>query len=314
MLFRSNVTAPLAGLPDLTITELWLEGLMIYYKVKNIGKIDSPPCYSNLWVDNMFPPLGGSSFVDVLKPGQEKTLVFSSYEWPYGVSGVDAGSSSWDQCIFGRGSGSSFIDPSCLQHTVKVCADAKDESKESSETNNCLSRTWGFMFDYNLQPSAHLASWRNSSGEQPRQGVESSSTGAYIKMSDGSLEMVPDQVPQGWVQGYLGYYYSDRETGRTYIAAVKVPPKLKFVARVGLADSASANQGVTFKLGIRDLSDQTNFFPGKTMKTPGVYENWEIDLKDYVDQKVFFILRVEAVGASTNSFAVWKEARLVQSP
>jgi hypothetical protein len=50
------------------------------------------------------------------------------------------------------------------------------------------------------------------------------------------------------------------------------------------------------------------------MKTPGVYENWEIDLKDYVDQKVFFILRVEAVGASTNSFAVWKEARLVQSP
>jgi hypothetical protein len=125
---------------------------------------------------------------------------------------------------------------------------------------------------------------------------------------------VPDQVPQGWVQGYWGYYYSDRETGRTYIAAVKVPPKLKFVARVGLADSASANQGVTFKLGIRDLSDQTNFFPGKTMKTPGVYENWEIDLKDYVDQKVFFILRVEAVGASTNSFAVWKEARLVQSP
>jgi hypothetical protein len=195
---------------------------------------------------------------------------------------------------------------------VKVCADAKDESKEASEANNCLSKIWGLLFDYNLPPGAHLASWRNSSGESPTQGVESSRTGAYIKMSDGGLEMVPDQVPQGWIQGYWGFFYVDQEFNVARTAAIKIPAQLHFVARVGLSESATGSDGVTFKLGIRDQSDQTNFLPGKTMKTPGVYENWDIDLKDYVDQKVFFILRVEAIGTPTFDYAVWKEARLVQ--
>ena len=301
-----NVTAPLAGLPDLVITDISLMGTMIYYKVKNAGKTDSPPTYSNLWVQNLFPAMGGSSFVDVLKPGQEKTLTFSSYQWPYSNADGD-----WLGCIFGADMGR-YIDPTCMNYTVKVCADAKDESKEVSETNNCLTKIWGMLFDYNLIPYAHLASWRNSSGEAPTQGVESSRTGAYIKMSDGSLEMVPDQVPQGWIQGYWGYFYTDRESGRTLNAALKVPPNLHFVANVGLAPNATGSDGVTFKLGIRDQSDQTNFLPGKTMTVPGVYENWEIDLKDYVDQKVFFILRVEAIGSPTFDYAVWKEARLVQ--
>ena len=301
-----NVTAPLAGLPDLTITDIWMEGTMIYYKVKNTGKTDSTPTYSNLWVQNLFPAMGGSSFVDVLKPGQEKTLTFSSYQWPYANTTGD-----WLACIFGADTGR-YLDPACLNYTVKVCADAKDESKEVSETNNCLNKIWGMLFDYNLPPSAHLASWRNSSGEAPTQGVESSRSGAYIQMADGGLEMVPDQVPQGWIQGYWGYFYVDREFRVARTTYIKIPAKLHFVARVGLAPGAVGSDGVTFKLGIRDQSDQTNFFPGKTMKAPGVYENWDIDLKDYVDQKVFFILRVEAIGTPTFDYAVWQEARLVQ--
>lgn len=301
-----NVTAPLAGLPDLTITDIWMEGTMIYYKIKNIGKIDSPPTYSNLWVQNLFPAMGGSSFVDVLKPGQEKTLTFSSYQWPYRSASPD-----WIGAIFGADTGR-YLDPAYFNYTVKVCADAKNEAKEADKTNNCMTKIWGALFDYNLTPGAHLASWRNSSGEAPTQGVETSRTGAYIEMGDGSLEMVPDQVPQGWIQGYWGYFYVDRDLRVARTAAIKIPPKLHFVARVGLASNASGGDGVTFKLGIRDMSDQTNFFPGKTMKTPGVYEDWDIDLKDYVDQKVFFILRVEAVGDSTSEYTIWKSARLVQ--
>ncbi len=301
-----NVSAALAGAPDLTVTDIWMEGTMIYYKVKNTGKIDSPPTYTHLWVQNLFPAMGGSSFVDVLKPGQEKTLTFSSYDWPYRETDKD-----WLGCIFGADLGR-YIDATCLNYTVKVCADARDESKEASETNNCMTKIWGLLFDYNMVPSAHLASWRNSSGEAPAQGAESSRSGAYIKMSDGGLEMVPDQVPQGWIQGYWGYFYTDRQSGRTLNAAIKVPASLHFVSRVGLAPNATGSDGVTFKLGIRDMSDQTNFLPGKTMKTPGVYENWDIDLKDYVDQKVFFILRVEAIGSPTFDYAIWKEARLVQ--
>jgi hypothetical protein len=303
-----NVPAPTppAGLPDLVITDAWMEGTMIYYKVKNAGKTDSPPTYTSLSVQNLTPALGGSSYVDVLKPGQEKTLNFSSYQWPYGSETRD-----WLGCLFGADMGR-YIDPACLNYAVKVCADAKDESKEASETNNCMDRTWGQLFDYNLIPSAHLASWRNSSGGTPTQGVEGSQTGAYIKMSDGALEMVPDQAPQGWIQGYWGYFYVDPEFRVARTAAIMVPPNFKFIARVGLSESASGSDGVTFKLGIRDQSDQTTFLPGKTMKAPGVYETWNIDLKDYVGQKVFFTLRVEATGSPAKDYAVWKEARLAQ--
>ena len=122
----------------------------------------------------------------------------------------------------------------------------------------------------------------------------------------------PDQAPQGWIQGAWGYFYTDPEFHVARTAAIKVPASLHFVARVGLAPNATGSDGVTFKLGIRDMSDQTNFLPGKTMKAPGVYENWDIDLKDYLGRKVYFILRVEALGTATGDYAVWKEARLAQ--
>ena len=70
-----------AGVPDLIITDAWLEGCMINYKVKNIGNVDAPPSTSLLSVDNLSPPMGSTSFVDVMKPGEERTLAFSNYQW-----------------------------------------------------------------------------------------------------------------------------------------------------------------------------------------------------------------------------------------
>ena len=205
---KANVSASPADAPDLVISAVWMEGTMIYYKVKNTGKTDSPPTYTYLWVQNLLPAMGSSSFVDVLKPGQEKTLTFSSYDWPYREAGRD-----WLGCIFGADLGR-YIDPACLNYTVKVCADAKDESKEVSESNNCMSKIWGQLFDYNLIPLAHLASWRTSSGDSPTQGVESSTTGAYIKMSDGGLEMVPDQAPASGGRRRGGIGERDSRDGR----------------------------------------------------------------------------------------------------
>jgi len=306
-----TVGAPVAGAPDLIITDVWIEGLMIYYKVKNIGAVDSTPTTTNLLVDNLFPPLGGASFVDVLKPGQEKTLVFSSYQWPYGLGspGAGGGVGGVPWAIFHS---AGYIDPSLINHVVKVCADAKNEASEGLETNNCMIKLWGVLMDYDLLPLAHLAIWKNSSGNLPDFGAEGSSSGAYIKMSDGGLEMVPEQVPQGWTQGYWGFFYTDRETQRSMNAAIKIPAKTKFIARVGLAASAQGSDGVTFKLGLKDLSDTNNFLPGKKMTVPGQFENWEIDLSDYEGQKVWFILRVEAGNKPDKDFAVWQEARLKQ--
>ena len=159
---------------------------------------------------------------------------------------------------------------------------------------------------------ASLASWKNGSGEVPAFGVETSQSGAYIKMSDGGLEMVPEQVPQGWIQGYWGSFYTDQETRTDQVAAIKIPTKLHFIATVGLSPSATGSDGVTFKLGLKDLSDTMNFLPGKTMTVPGQFETWDINLSDYEGQKVFFVLRVEAGGSAANDFAVWKSAHLVQ--
>jgi len=325
-----TVGAAVTGAPDLIITDVWLEGCMVYYKIKNIGTNDTPGTTTYIYVDNLLTTMGWSSFVDILKPGQEKSMVFSSYQWPW-CSGSPGGAGPSAIGIQGSshpgiaalapshhatsvGGAPNYVDWSLMNHMVKVCADAKNEAVEISKTNNCMLKLWGSLVDYNLLPLAHLAAWKNGSGGVPDFGVETSQYGAYIKMGDGGLEMVPEQVPQGWIQGYWGEFYTDTDTHTAETAYIKIPAKLHLISTVGLAQNATGSDGVTFKLGLRDLSDTTNFLPGKTMTVPGKFEDWDIDLSDYEGQTVLFILRVEAGASAVNDFAVWRQARLVQVP
>jgi hypothetical protein len=312
-----NVGAAVTGAPDLVITEAWLEGCMVYYKIKNVGGVEAPGTTTYLYYDNMFPPLGGTSFCDVMKPGQERTLVFSSYQWPDcgqtpGGAGGRTGQWGTYHSLAGQYGVTGYVDPGILNHVVKICADGKNDTKEGNKNNNCLIKLWGILFDYNILPLAHLATWRNSAGEMPAFGAETSTTGAYIKLGDGSLEMVPQQVPQGWVQGYWGIFSVDSEMKTAQTAAIKLPAKTHLICRVGLASNAQGSDGVTFKVGMKDLTDMTNFLPGKKMTVPGQFEDWDLDLSDYEGQKVLIILRVEAGASPTNDFAIWKQARLMQ--
>jgi hypothetical protein len=316
-----NVGAAVSGAPDLIITDAWLEGCMIYYKVKNIGSVDATASTSLLSVDNLFPPLGSTSFVDVMKPGQERSLAFSSYQW------IGCGTNAAGGSVSGTGgfspniaaasgpglssSGNGYVEFT-LNHEVKVCANAKDPINEGNTANNCIIKLLGPLMNYNLLPLAHLASWRNSAGDVPDFGSEGNPKGGFIKLGDGGLEMIPEQVPQGWTQGYWGYFYTDQQTHTAQIAAIKVPVKTHFIATVGLSPNAIGSDGVTFKFGMKDLSDTTNFLPGKQMTIPGQFETWDINLSDYAGQKVYFILRVEAGSTGINDFAIWKDARLVQ--
>jgi len=301
-----NVTAPLAGLPDLVITDAWLEGLMLYYKVKNTGAIDTPPTYTHLYVDNLFPSMGGSSFVDVLKPGQEKVLNFSSYQWPYGAE--TGGVGSWNPDV------DMVYDPSLQNHTVKVCADAKNEVGESSENNNCKYKIWGMLWDYDMLAVSHLPDYYNSWDKllKTEGAVESDPHGAHIKMSDGGLEMVPEAKPQGWMRGKWGVFYSDYG-GTTRMYPIKVPAKLKFKATVGLSNTALGSDGVTFKLGFLDSTDTLRFIGEKKMTVPGVFEEWVVDLADQEGTFGYFLLQVDAGNSPANDFAIWKQARLVQA-
>ena len=308
----------LTGAPDLVITDLWLEGCMIYYKIKNTGTADAPGTTSYLYVDNMFPPMGSTSFCDVMKPGQERTLAFSSYQWPdcgqqpSGTSGASPLTGVFTHVTTGTGDVAGYMDYSLLNHAVKVCADGKNEAREGNKNNNCMTKVWGILLDYDLLPVAHMATWKNSAGEMPSFGAEGSTAGAYIKMSDGGLEMVPEQVPQGWIQGYWGVFSTDRETRAAQTAAIKLPAQTHLKLRVGLASHAQGSDGVTFRVGLRDVTDTLNFLQSKKMTVPGQFEDWDIDLSDYEGQKVLIVLRVEAGASPTNDFAVWNQARLMQ--
>ena len=312
-----NVGAAVSGAGDLVVTDAWLEGCMVYYKIKNAGTLEIPGTTTYLYVDNLFPPMGGTSFCDVMQPGQERTLVFSSYQWPdCGQSPASSGEGrqQWGMLVRApTGTGvSGYIDTSILNRQVRVCADGKNEAKEGNKNNNCLTRIWGILLDYDMLPLAHLATWRNSAGEMPAFGSEGSATGAYIKLGDGGLEMVPQQAPQGWIQGYWGMFSVDPEFKTPVTAAIQLPPQTHLKLRVGLAGNAQGSDGVTFKVGMRDLSDTVNFLPGRKMTVPGQFEDWDIDLSDYEGQKVLIVLRVEAGATAANDFAIWKEARLMQ--
>ena len=412
-----NVGKALIGDPDLVITELWLEGCMVYYKVKNTGTRDSIPTYTYLYVDDMYPPLGGSSFVAALKPGEERSMQFSSFQWPWCGTSETAGPggggavtvkqalindfvakcekldsltaaigkmneadrhAQWEETakqrvqvfdqIYGtdyatvwglntrtrgeaadkkfsesvvkmwefrdalknlpqdQGSqdaesgGSSWTDYYMTNHTIRACADAKNELEEGDKNNNCTSKNWGILMKYDLLPLAHMAVWLNNSGLAPFFGSEDGAEGGYIKLGDGSLEVIPLKVPGGFTQGYFGYFSTgtrslgDVNTGPIPVpsAPIKIPPKTKFFARVGLASNAVGSDGVTFKFGLKSSSGDTFFLPVKKMTEPGKFEDWVIDLSDYQGQVVRFVLCVEAGASPDNDFAVWKEARLEQ--
>jgi len=266
-----NVTAPLAGSPDLTVIDVWLEGNMIYYRIKNAGRTDTPATYTNLYVDNLFPPMGGSSFVNVLKPGQEKVLTFSSYQWPYRED--TGGLASWNP------DADMFFDPALQNHTVKVCADARNEAAESDDNNNCLYKIWGNLWNYDLLAVSHLPDYYNSWDKIGyMEGLnESDKKGAHIKMSDGSLEMVPEAKPQGFIRGKWGVFYTGSYGEEAKIYPIKIPPLLQFKARVGLSSYAQGSDGVTFKLGFLDSTDTLRWLGEKKMTAPGVFEDWVVD-------------------------------------
>ena len=304
------VTAPVAGASDLVITKVWLDGLMVNYTIKNVGAVDSPQTYTYIYVDDIQPAMGGSGFVDVLKPGQEELLNFSNYEWPYGkISGEGQGQVQVNAA--------GYVDLPLQSNKVKVCADGKSEASEAVETNNCKVTLVGILWDYDLLRVANMATWRNGDGNYPEPGSENNVNGAHFQIPNTDMEVtpqletIPQQAPHGWMQGIWGYFYSD-EHGSPRTAAIKIPAKLHFVGRVGLARNATGSDGVTFKFGLKDLNDTVTWIGSKKATTPGAFEDWDINLGDYEGQKCCFVLRVEAGDSPVDDFAIWNQARLLQ--
>ncbi len=307
----SPATPPVSGAPDLVISKVWLEGLMVKYTVKNLGTADSPQTEAYLYVNDLMPTMGGSSFVDVLKPGEERTLEFNNFEWPY-----DRGSGLQEFSANVNPAG--YIELRLQNNKIKVCADAKSEAGETVETNNCKVTLVGILWDYDLLRVSNLATWRNNDGEVPDPGSERSATGAHFQIPNvdmevtPQLEIIPPKVPGGWMQGTYGYFYSQDIGSPAKIAALKIPAKLHFVARVGLAGNATGSDGVTVKFGLKDLNDNVTWIDSKKISTPGAFEDWDINLGKYEGQKYYIVLRVEAGPSFVNDFTIWNQMKLTQ--
>jgi len=303
------VTAPVTGVPDLVITKIWLDGVTVNYTIKNIGAVDSPQTYSYIFVNDLLPTQGSSSFVPALKPGQEALLTFSNYELPLNLTYGE------NQA---RVRTEGYIDLPINNTKVMICADAQNGANEIVETNNCKVMLYGILWDYELLRVSNLATWRNGDGDMPEPGSETSVNGAHFQIANmdmevtPQLEIIPQQVPQGWMQGTWGYFYSDAEYGSPKTAAVKIPAKLHYVAKVGLARNAIGSDGVTVKFGLKDLNDAVNWVASKKLTTPGAFEDWDINLSDYEGQKCYFVLRVEAGESPVNDFTICTQARLIQ--
>jgi hypothetical protein len=103
-----KVLPPQSGRPDLVLTDIFREIVMVYYTVKNQGTAASTGCNAQLFVG---PTLLGTDYIAPLGPGEQRTEVFGQYSWGYP-----------------------------LNTTATVCVDTDGQNTEGNEENNCMTR------------------------------------------------------------------------------------------------------------------------------------------------------------------------------
>jgi subtilase family serine protease len=90
------------GDPDLVITDVWIDGIRIHYKIANIGTADAPRSLTGLWINGIYR---ASEMDDLLEVGDELPGVFARYNYRGGE--------------------------------IEVCADYQNRIEEEDEENNC---------------------------------------------------------------------------------------------------------------------------------------------------------------------------------
>lgn len=282
-----TVTSAVTGTPDLVVTDIWLSGAVVYYKLKNQGSAETKGSQSYLYVNDHKE---ASDYVQPLAAGQERTEDFSNFNWVF--RGVSGGPQT-----------------QVASFNVKVCADANDALGESDEGNNCTTVIWGSTFSYDFVDNAHLATWRSGAGKLKWPMVSSDKKGAVFVRTD-TLYTYPQQVSHGWIQGTFGEVYS--KYGETRIREIEVPTKAKFTAKVGFKDGATATDGVRVALGYVDLTGSVVLFTKMDVYYDGELHPYTVDLSHLAGEKVYFVLKVEAKESWEQDWLVWVEPKIAQ--
>jgi len=293
------VGAAPTGVPDLAVTDIWVQGDTVYYKVMNYGGLDSMGGTSRLYIENMEKD---TDYIDQVPAGQEITGNFGKYAFvaPGGLSALAGGLTGTPEV------------PWAIE--VKVCVDTDDATKESDEFNNCYIKLQGNVFTYDMPKNAHQAIWKSGYGTLKWPTVGSDSRGAAFlsnyQLEDGrsygnTLAMYPQQVSFGSIQGTFGEPSQKQLGMESGIKEMVLPPNAKFSARLGFKEGSSKTDGVTASFGIVDQSGLVNVI--KSM--PVMYDNkldlFEVGLGAYANQKVMLVLRVEAGQSWEDDNLVW---------
>ena len=101
-----HVLPPPTGQPDLVITDIFRQSVMVYYTVRNQGTAASKGCNAQLYVG---PNILGTDYIAPLAPGAQRTEVFGQYAWSYPMN-----------------------------TTATVCADTDGQNNEFNRENNCM--------------------------------------------------------------------------------------------------------------------------------------------------------------------------------
>ena len=277
------------GKPDLVITDIWLTGAVINYKIANRGNAEAKPSQSYFYVNNLKQ---ATDWVDSLAAGEERTTSFSNFDWMFpGAAGDPAAA--------------------IAEFTVRVCADAGNGIEESDKDNNCITKIWGQTFTYDFVQNAHLAEWRSSAAIVTWPKFAGNQQGAaYVEGN--ALIMCPEQVSNGWIQGRFASYYYNPSTQTTRGSLIEVPENAKFTAKVGFKSGSASINGAGIALGYLDEAGGVVLFPKMNLYPGDSSRVYTVDLSDMAGKKTEFILRVEAKDSPEGDCVRWVEPKIVQ--
>jgi PKD repeat protein len=296
-----NVTPVVAGMPDLVITGMFLQGSQIYYTIKNQGNAAAGQTETAFYIGNVDYAAQTitwlkqtTNFVDNLAPGESRQQAFSNYDWRFG--NVDP------------------ITGELLTFNVKACANAANSITESDTSNDCLIEVWGPEFIYDFVQKAHLAKWTSGAGtlRWPMSNL-SNDGAAYSITYSPILVTCPQKVSQGWIIGKYGDFYTDPVSRASMVRDLKIPMLAHFTSKVGFAPGVNSPGGVTVALGYYDEMGALQYFNKMSVMSDGQMHDYNVDLSSLAGKKTQFVLFIQANGSPENTCVRWDSPKITQT-
>ncbi len=283
---------------DLTITDFWNTGNILFYNVKNNGDLASTACQSYLYKNDS---LVSQDYVGPLDPGAERVESFSQYHF-----------SPRFTSIIGGGATEATTDAV----NMRICVNADSTCPESDMANNCMEHNFGPLLEVHLAHYAGPAQWQSNTGTLSSPMMRDSKGGwaqlGSAQMDNGesdpnSVIMTLPVSANSWMQARMGL----PQGNPVVLQPFTIPHKCKLSAEVGLTPDAPAAATVKFIIGTAQGSDIT-YYPPVIINTIGKPEIYEVDLSKLAGKQVQFIFRVESSEPLQQGSAVWIDPTLTQ--